>query len=102
MKPLKYVFFENSEYELLLTVFLLFIKPLKVFKILRKRQNKALEDFYSYLSENYYLEKLAKFLIYFLVFFLFVHLSICLHIYFALQSYPNWISNINILNQNFL
>ena len=86
----------------LLIVFLLFIKPLKVFKILRKKQNKALEDFYSYLSENYYLEKLAKFLIYFLVFFLFVHLSICLHIYFALQNYPNWMSNINILNENFL
>ena len=102
MKPSKYVYYGKSEYESLLIVFLLFIKPLKVFKILRKKQNKALEDFYSYLSENYYLEKLAKFLIYFLVFFLFVHLFICLHIYFALQGYPNWISNINILNQNFL
>ena len=54
------------------------------------------------MSENYYLEKLAKFLIYFLVFFLFLHLSICMHIYFALRSYPNWMSNINILNGSFL
>ena len=101
MKPSKNHYFRDSDYELLLIVFLLFIKPLKVFKILRKKQNKALEDFYSYLSENYYLEKLAKFLIYFLVFFLFIHLFICLHIYFALQSYPNWMSNINIFNESF-
>ena len=101
MKPNDNIYLGNSEYENLFIIFLLFIKPLKIFKIVRKRQNKALEDFYSYLSESYYLEKLVKFLIYFLVFFLFIHLAICLHIYFSLQSYPNWIVNTNLLNQTF-
>ena len=79
----------------------LFIKPFKIFKIIRKKHNRALEDFYSYLSENYYLEQLVKFLIYFLIFFLFVHLFICLHIYLAFQSYPNWIIYTNIINESF-
>jgi len=102
MKPNDKIYLGNSEYENLFIICLLFIKPLKIFKIVRKRQNKALEDFYSYLSESYYLEKLAKFLIYFLIFFLFIHLAICLHIYFSLQSYPNWIVNTNLLNETFL
>mgnify|MGYP002624876754 CR=1 FL=1 len=100
-KPNKNIYLGNSKYERLYIVLLLFIKPLKIFKIISKRQNKALEDFYSYLSESYYLEKLARFLIYFLIFFLFTHLAICLHIYFSLQSYPNWIVNINLLNEPF-
>ena len=102
MKPTKTFYLENSEYEKLFIMLLIFLKPLKIFKIVGKRQNKALEDFYSYLSESYYFEKLVKFLIYFLIFFLFIHLAICIHIYFSLQSYPNWIVNINLLNETFL
>ena len=81
--------------------FLLFIKPFKIFKIIRKKKNKALEDFYTYLSENYYLEKLSKFIIYFLIFFLFIHLFICIHIFLSFQNYPNWIMHIDIINKTF-
>ena len=91
----------NSERVLKFITIVLFIKPFKIFKIIRKKHNRALEDFYSYLSESYYLEQLAKFLIYFFIFFLFVHLFICLHIYFAFQSYPNWIIHTNIINDSF-
>ena len=101
MKPSKNFYFGYFEVESIIITFLLFIKPFKIFKILKKKQNKALEDFYTYLSENYYLEQLSKFLIYFLIFFLFVHLFICLHIYFALQNYPNWIVYTNIINESF-
>ena len=101
LKPNKNIYLNNSASEKWFIVFLLLIKPLKIFKIIRKRQNKALEDFYTYISESYYLEELTKFLIYFLIFFLFIHLAICLHIYFSLQSYPNWIVNINLLNETF-
>ena len=84
-----------------LFTFLFFIKPFKIFKILEKKQSKALEDFHSYLSENFFLENLGIFLIYFLLFFLFVHLFICLHIYLALQGYPNWITYTNLINKSF-
>ena len=102
MKPdEKKIYLGYSETESILISFLLFIKPFKIFKIFKKKQNKALEDFYSYLSENYYFEQLVKFLIYFIYFFLFIHLFICLHIYFALQSYPNWIVHTNVINESF-
>ena len=91
----------NSENLIKFITILLFIKPFKIFKIIRKKHNRALEDFYSYLSENFYLEQLAKFLIYFFIFFLFVHLFVCLHIYFAFQSYPNWLIHTNIINDSF-
>ena len=101
-KPNKLFYSGYSKGEITIITFLLIIKPLKIFKIIRKNYNKALEDFYSYLSENYYLEQLVKFLIYFLIFFLFIHLFICLHIYFAFQNYPNWIIHTNIINESFL
>ena len=101
MKPNKLLYFGYSDFESIIISFLLFIKPFKIFKIIKKKQNMALEDFYSYLSENYYLEQLVKFLIIFLSFILFIHLFICLHIYFAFQSYPNWIVHTNIINESF-
>ena len=82
--------------------FLLFIKPLKIFKILDNKQNKALQFFYAHLNENYYLENLVRFIMVVSQIFLFVHLFICLHIYFSLQGYPNWIIHTNIINENFM
>jgi len=102
IKQIDKIYYGYSEERLRIFIPLLLIKPFKIFKILRRKHNKALEDFYTYLSENYYLEKLVKFLIYFIVFFLFVHLSICIHIFFAFQSFPNWIEHINIINESFL
>ena len=66
-----------------------------------KKRNKALEDFYRFLSVYYYLEKVVIFIIYFIIFFLFIHLFICLHIFFALQKYPNWFSLIKNQNESF-
>ena len=100
-KPNDYFSLDHSKGDSFIIIFLLIIKPFKIFKIVRKKYNMALEDFYSYLSENYYLEKMARFLVYFLVFFLFLHLFICLHIYFTYQDYPNWINHTNILKPRF-
>ena len=80
---------------------LLFIKPFKILKIIRKKQNKVLEDFYLYLSENYYLSKSIKFLIYFIIFSLFIHLLVCIHLYISFLNYPNWILHSNLINCNF-
>ena len=96
------LFFVYSQMEYVLISILILVKPFKIFKIIDKRKNKALEDFFLYLSENFYLEQLAIFLIYFLIFFLFLHLFICLHLYFSLQSYPSWITHTNLINESLI
>ena len=95
------IYFGQSNIKLNILTILLFIKPFKIFKIIKKKQNKALEDFYTYLSNNFYLEHSFNFIIYFLIFFLFVHLFICLHIYLAYESYPNWLTNTKTINKTF-
>ena len=96
-------YFGESDSILDILKLFLFIKPFKTFKIIKTKQNKALEEFYVYLSKNnYYLEKSFHSLIYFIVFLLFVHLFICLHIYLTFKSYPNWILNIHQENEKFI
>ena len=102
MKQNKTIYLMYSQIESISITFLLFIKPLKIFKIIKRKNNKFLEELLMHFNDNYNLERLFKFLIYFFIFFLFVHLFICLHIYLALQSYPNWLIHIDILNENFL
>ena len=90
------------DYKMFFIKLLLFIKSFKIFKIIRAKKNRALEDFYRNLSIYYYLEKTVFFIITFIIFLLFIHLFICLHIFFALQSYPNWISYSNVANEAFI
>mgnify|MGYP002624151174 CR=1 FL=1 len=80
---------------------IIFAKSFKIFKILKNKKNKALDDLYEYLSKNYYLEKFAEFIIYIIICILFAHLFICFHLFFAYQSYPNWMSNTNLINTSF-
>ena len=96
----KYNFFSLSKGKIIIKLFI-FSKSFKIFKILKNKNNKALDDLYEYLSKNYYLEKLAEFLIYIIICILFVHLFICFHLFFAYQSYPNWMSNTNLINTSF-
>jgi len=102
MKKNKSFHLGYSQIESISITFLLLIKPLKVFKIIKRKNNKALEELFTFFNDNYNLERSFKFLIYFFIFFLFLHLFICLHIYFAFQSYPNWLVHIDIINENFL
>ena len=80
----------------------MFLKPFKIFKILKKKKNMALEDLYEFLSKNYYLESFSIFIFDFIIFFLFIHLFICLHIFFSIHSFPNWMSNIDVSNERFI
>ena len=93
--------FGESDYRFDIFKIFFFMKPFKTFKIIRKKQNKALADFYAYFHDNYYLEELINFLIYFLISILFVHLFICFHIYLSYKSYPNWISYTNNIDSAF-
>jgi len=92
----------DSDFKNIFLKLLIFIKPFKIFKIIKNKNNIALEEFLENFYDSYNLENFIIFITYFLVFFLFVHLFICLHIFFSLQSYPNWITHTNVVNKNFL
>ena len=96
------IYLGYSDTKLIFLKLLIFIKPFKIFKIFNRSKNKILGKLYDYLSKNFYLENITTFISYFLIFFLFTHLLICLHIFFALQSFPNWITHINVINEHFM
>ena len=95
------IYFGNSDLKTIIFKLFIFIKPFKILKILKDKRNKALDDFYEYISKNYYLEAFSLFIIYFLVCCLFFHLFICFHIFLSFQSYPNWISHSISMNESF-
>ena len=90
-----------SDRKTFLLKLLFILKSFKIFKIMGKKKNKALEDFYRFLSVYYYLEKVVIFIISVIIFILFIHLFICLHIFFALQKYPNWFTFIKNQKESF-
>ena len=94
-------YFGYSDYSIIFLKLLAFVKPFKVFKITKKKNNIALEDFFENFNNSYHLETFIEFFISFLIFFLFVHLLICLHIFFSFQNYPNWITHINVADKTF-
>ena len=77
-------YFCPTNFKWFLIKLLSFIKSFKIFKIIAKKKNKALEELYGYLSVYFYIEKFALFLMSFIIFLLFIHLFICLHIFFVL------------------
>ena len=97
----KHNYFIYSDYNIIFLKLLAFVKPFKIFKITKKKNNIALEDFFENFNNSYRLETFIEFFISFLIFFLFVHLFICLHIFFTLQNYPNWITHINLADETF-
>ena len=96
------VYLGYSDTKLIFLKLLIFIKPFKTFKIFNRSKNKILGILYDHLSKNFFLENIVTFMSYVFIFFLFNHLFICLHIFFALQSFPNWITHINAVNENFM
>ena len=94
-------YFAYSDKASIFLKLLAFIKPFKIFKITRKKNNFALELFYGNFSDSYHLESFIVFVTSLFIFFLFFHLFICLHLFFSLQSYPNWITHINVENKSF-
>ena len=77
------------------------IKSLKIMKITQEKKNKAMDDFYEFISENFYLEKLINFSLFLLECLFALHIFICLHIFFGKQDTPNWIIKTNVQDMNF-
>ena len=88
-----------SNKEIYLSV-LLIVKSFKIYKVLRNKNNRAVELLYEYISEYYYLEQFINFLKYFIIVFSFFHTLICIHVFLGVHSYPNWMTSKNIFNNS--
>ena len=97
-----YIICESYDNQIIFLKLLILVKTFKIIKITRENKNKALDKLYAFLGTNYYFELFFRFIKHMIVFIIFSHLFICLHIFFAMQSYPNWITHINIINEKFL
>ena len=97
-----YIICESYNYQIIFLKLLIIIKTFKIIKITSENKNEALNKLYDYLGKNYYFELFFSFMKQMIVCIIFSHLFICLHIFFAMQSYPNWIIHINIINEKFL
>ena len=97
-----YIICESYDNQIIFLKLLILVKTFKIIKITRENKNKALDKLYAFLGTNYYFELFFRFIKHMIVFIIFSHLFICLHIFFAMQSYPNWIIHINIINEKFL
>ena len=67
------------------------IKLIKIFKIRNKQKNTTLYYILDLFSENYFIEKFLDNLIDFTFVFLAFHFFVCLNIFLAKQTYPNWL-----------
>jgi voltage-gated potassium channel Kch len=71
------------------------LKVFKLMKILGKKKNQALDNFYDLISENYNIERTTKLLINSLIFFIIIHCFVCLHIFIGKNTYSNWLLSTN-------
>ena len=77
-------------------------KILKLLKVLDKKVNRGINNFYEIISENYTLEKTMTMILFTIICIIGFNFFICYHIYIGLQSYPNWILKTNIQDAPFL
>jgi acyl carrier protein len=78
------------------------MKIIKIFKIRNKQKNITFNCLLSFFSENYSLENFLDNLIDGIHSFLAFHFFICLNIFIAKQTYPNWLITINTQDENLL
>ena len=87
---------------LILLKILTSIKIIKIFKIRNKHKNITFNGLLSFFAENYSLENFLDNLIDGIHSFLAFHFFICLNIFLAMQTYPNWLITLNTQDENLL
>ena len=78
------------------------LKLIKIFKVLDKKSNRAINYFHAKISENYTFEKKMKIILFSLMCILGFNIFICFHIYIGRHTYPNWILSTNNQDKDFL
>jgi len=101
-KNVNYCFKYNMSTSLIILKIMANIKIIKIFKIRNKKRNTTFYYILDFFSENYSIEKLLNNLIDFTLVFLAFHFFICLNIFLAKQTYPNWLITLNTQDKNLL
>ena len=77
------------------------IKIFKIFKILERNQNQFISFIWSYLSNTAFIDNWGNIIYEVILAILFLHISACIHIIIGRNSYPNWIIENNLSEENF-
>jgi len=101
-EEVNYCFKYNMSTSLILLKIMTNAKIMKFFKIRNKQRNTTFYYILDLFSENYSFEKFLDNLIDFSFVFLAFHFFICLNIFLAKQTYPNWLIAINTQDQTLL
>ena len=101
-EEVNYCFKYNMSTSLILLKIMTNAKIIKIFKIKNKQRNITFNYILDLFSENYSFEKFLDNLIDFSFVFLAFHFFVCLNIFLAKQTYPNWLIAINAQDQNLL
>ena len=78
------------------------LKVFKIFKVINKTKNYATNRFFEFITKFILGEKIYLGLSYFIYYFIFLHLLVCSHIFIGKQTYPNWITSLNMQNFTFI
>ena len=78
------------------------LKLIKLFKVMDKKDNRGINYFYEFISENYTIEKIMKMVVFTIMCVIGFNFFICYHIYIGIQSYPNWLLKTNIQDSSFI
>ena len=90
----------NESY-FLLKIFISF-KAFKIFKLNRIKNNRVVYFINQKFSKNYFIERIYQIACFILLILTLFNLIICLHIYMAEISYPNWIVSNDLIDSSFL
>ena len=80
---------------------LMCLKAFKIFKLNQVKNNRIVYYFNRKFSKNYFVEGIYQMFNFILLMLSMFNFIICLHIYMAEQSYPNWIVETNLQNKSF-
>ena len=80
---------------------LTFLKVLKIVKIISRNQNKFISLIEAFLSDYKFFNDWNNMIIQIFLSLIFLHMTVCIHIFIGRNSYPNWIIENNISEDNY-
>ena len=98
-KDICFSYSNNNEY-----LFVLVLSFLKLFKIIKIKQNKFVESIYDLFSKSFLAEQIFAVLKMIIITFTILHILVCFHIFIGYHFYPSWLfsvkENYNTNNNN--
>ena len=104
----RFIKYENTVYKAIyneshfLLKILICFKAFKIFKLNKIKNNRVVYFLNRKFAKNYYLERIYQITNFVIIICSIFNIVICFHIYFAQQSYPNWIVLSNLQDKSFI